>query len=202
MRATCARNWEEAVRQVEGRPDAQQQAVALITVHAAKGLEWPIVIPINMTGSPREEGRIVYDRGRAQFSTRVLGVEPTGYANVKAANDREQERERVRLWYVACTRARDCLILPRHAAALPERSWARLVDLDLEALPAFESERVPEAPPTAAERIENGQSPEVFAAEAERIVSATRRLTWRSPSLAEAGAPSRRRAPRSFALPR
>jgi superfamily I DNA/RNA helicase len=37
-------NWEEAVRQVEGRPDAQEQSVAL-TIHAAKGLEWPIVIP-------------------------------------------------------------------------------------------------------------------------------------------------------------
>src|ERR1700680_1148426 len=124
-------NWKEAVRQVEGRPDAQQQAVALITVHAAKGLEWPIIIPINMTGAPHEEGRVVYDRRRAQFSTRVLGVEPGGYANVKASNDREQERERVRLWYVASTRARDFLILPRHVAALPERSWARLVDLDL-----------------------------------------------------------------------
>ena len=46
-------NWEEAVRQVEGRPDAEEQSVALITIHAAKGLEWPIVIPINMTGTPK-----------------------------------------------------------------------------------------------------------------------------------------------------
>jgi ATP-dependent exoDNAse (exonuclease V) beta subunit len=47
------KNWEEAVRQVEGRPDAEQQSVALITIHSAKGLEWPIVIPVNMTGTPR-----------------------------------------------------------------------------------------------------------------------------------------------------
>jgi ATP-dependent exoDNAse (exonuclease V) beta subunit len=30
-------NWEDAKRQVEGRPDAEEQAVSLITVHAAKG---------------------------------------------------------------------------------------------------------------------------------------------------------------------
>src|SRR5437773_1935702 len=32
-------NWTDAVRQVEGRPDAEENAVALVTVHAAKGLE-------------------------------------------------------------------------------------------------------------------------------------------------------------------
>src|SRR6202035_485143 len=30
-------NWEEVVRQAEGRPDAEQESVSLITVHAAKG---------------------------------------------------------------------------------------------------------------------------------------------------------------------
>ena len=50
-------NWEEAVRQVEGRPDAELQSVTLITIHAAKGLEWPIVIPVNMTGPPKAEIR-------------------------------------------------------------------------------------------------------------------------------------------------
>ncbi|OSJ37261.1 hypothetical protein BSZ19_00025, partial [Bradyrhizobium japonicum] len=41
----------DEARAVEGRPDAQEEAVALFTMHAAKGLEWPVVIPINtMTG--------------------------------------------------------------------------------------------------------------------------------------------------------
>src|SRR5260370_29871067 len=38
-------NREEAVREVEGRPDAVQQSVALMAIHTAKGLEWPVVSP-------------------------------------------------------------------------------------------------------------------------------------------------------------
>jgi ATP-dependent exoDNAse (exonuclease V) beta subunit len=45
------RNWDDTEAQVEGRPDAEADSVPIITMHLAKGLEWPIVIPIN---SPTE----------------------------------------------------------------------------------------------------------------------------------------------------
>ena len=44
-------NWNDAEAQVEGRPDAEAESVSIITMHLAKGLEWPVVIPIN---SPTE----------------------------------------------------------------------------------------------------------------------------------------------------
>lgn len=41
--------WEDEARAVEGRPDAQEDLVALFTMHAAKDLEWPVVIPASST---------------------------------------------------------------------------------------------------------------------------------------------------------
>jgi hypothetical protein len=79
-------NWEEAVRQVEGRPDAEENAIALITVHAAKGLEWPVVIPINMTGRPYPEIGVMHDRRKDSFSIPLLGIHPAGYRELRSWN--------------------------------------------------------------------------------------------------------------------
>ena len=43
-------------------------------------------------------------------------------------DDESLMRERERLWYVACTRARELLIVPELAQA-EQKSWARVVDL-------------------------------------------------------------------------
>jgi ATP-dependent exoDNAse (exonuclease V) beta subunit len=178
-------NWEEATRQVEGRPDAEQEAISLITVHAAKGLEWPIVIPINMTGTPQSESALVQDRRSSTFSVPVLGVEPTAYTNLRSWSEQELARERVRLWYVATTRARDLLILPRHSAKLPDNCWARIVDFGLASLAGIESE-IGEGRRIAAEVKENAQTREIFATEAARIAKLSRTLVWQRPSRDEA----------------
>jgi ATP-dependent exoDNAse (exonuclease V) beta subunit len=174
-------NWDEATRQVEGRPDAEQEAVSLITVHAAKGLEWPIVVPINMTGTPQPESALVQDRRSNSFSVPVLGVEPGGYAGLRSRSELELARERVRLWYVATTRARDLLILPRHSAKLPDNCWARILDFGLDSLHALDS-GIGEGRRSAAEAKENKQRPESFAAEAAAIAKLKRSLVWQRPS--------------------
>ncbi|WP_409192023.1 UvrD-helicase domain-containing protein [Bradyrhizobium sp. RDM4] len=178
-------NWEEAVRQVEGRPDAEQEAVSLITVHAAKGLEWPVVIPINMTGAPKADSGLVQDRSKHLFSIPIFGACPTGYADIEARAEEEQRRERVRLWYVAATRARDLLILPRHSADLSDKCWAKLVDLGLAGLPSINPKDVGTAKDRKVTPRENGQTRKTFAAEATAIFDARKTVVWRRPSRSE-----------------
>jgi exodeoxyribonuclease-5 len=181
-------NWSEAVRQVEGRPDAEDEAVALMTIHAAKGLEWPIVIPINMTGAPRAEKGVVHDRRAGTFSIAVLGVDPAGHPAAAQQNEDELDRERVRLWYVAATRARDLVMLPRHSAPLGEKSWARRVALGLDAVAPIDPDRLPVAVAAMASPAENPQTRELFAQEAHRIVESATPLEWQRPSRDEIAA--------------
>ena len=53
------------------------------------------------------------------------------------ADDECLARERERIWYVACTRARELLIVPQQSAAA-QNSWARVVDLAWAELPALD----------------------------------------------------------------
>ena len=42
-----SRDWRIGAAYNEGRADAEGDAIEIITIHSAKGLEWPVVIPIN-----------------------------------------------------------------------------------------------------------------------------------------------------------
>ena len=97
----------------------------------------------------------------------------------------EDGRERVRLWYVATTRARDLLILPRHGAELSPNSWANIVDLQLDKLPRLVPAKLGDEKIPAPDRAENTQTREIFAAEAARIMQAMHKLEWTRPSRME-----------------
>jgi superfamily I DNA/RNA helicase len=103
------RNWDDTEAQVEGRPDAEADSVSIITMHLAKGLEWPIVIPINSPTELYDDTTFLHRRSDDTVHFKILDEAPAEYELVKAAERDQVRRERVRLWYVAITRACDLL---------------------------------------------------------------------------------------------
>lgn len=137
----------------------------------------------------------MHDRRAGEFSIPVLGIETGSYAAIKAWNEAENERERVRLWYVATTRARDLLVLPRHRAPLSDKCWGRLMELGIEDLSAIDPGDFKQttAPPTASAEI--GQTRAQFAAEAQKVADASLTIEWHRPSLHEDNKPSSEPSP-------
>ena len=79
-----------------------------------------------MTGIMAPESAVT-DRDNDIFYCPVFGVHPVGYDEARDAEKAELDRERIRLWYVAATRARELLVLPRLDVAPAHqpgsRSW-------------------------------------------------------------------------------
>jgi exodeoxyribonuclease-5 len=173
--------WQEGTREIEGRADAELDALHVITIHSAKGLEWPVVIPINTTTGVQGTKGILYRRDDETLHMKIAGIEPASYTEVKAFEEEELERERVRLWYVACTRARDLLVLPRHEDP-PKGSWAKVLDLHLEDLPTISPGVFKAAAPEPAVPARNQQDQATFIKEYAVIAASRPEVHWVRPS--------------------
>ncbi|MFO0601409.1 MAG: UvrD-helicase domain-containing protein [Myxococcaceae bacterium] len=131
-RATSFRQVIEALQeQAEegGAPEAPiveegTDGVRMMTVHAAKGLEFPVVILAEPTANStwREPTHWV-DPERSLWVHAVAGCLPAELREHEAEVLERDHEEAVRLAYVAATRARDLLVVPACSDRRFEDTW-------------------------------------------------------------------------------
>ena len=133
-------------------------SVSLMTIHAAKGLEFPVVFVVNLsrgTGGRRHAIRVVSDAEHGAAWLSVGDFQSEADADAKA-KDREETK---RLLYVALTRARDRLYL---ASEVKETGWRAFGGSLGDILPAgikarFEAASLSPAPETTEWTAASGQ---------------------------------------------
>jgi len=96
-------------------------AVLVTTIHASKGLEFPVVVLANLGVKRQDRNDPVPDRENSALHVRVLGdgvagrpgpeFKTPGYDLHSAREEVHADAEDVRLLYVAATRARDHLVV-------------------------------------------------------------------------------------------
>jgi ATP-dependent helicase/nuclease subunit A len=121
-------------REGEGQMDESANVVRLMTIHQAKGLEFPVVIVPDLHREPtRRDSSFILDRhkgltvkipdGRGRSARGAL------FSELSRRNRWREEFESMRLLYVAATRAEDRLIF---SASVPGRELKNLASTESE----------------------------------------------------------------------
>ena len=137
-----------------GAPEAPMveegsDGVRLMTVHKAKGLEFPVVILADLTCRlHRDEASRYLDAGRRLCALKIGGWAPRELHEHEHEEVLRDRAEGVRLAYVAATRARDLLVVPAIGDDPWEGGW--LSPLNAALYPAVEmrqaATRAPKSP--------------------------------------------------------
>jgi len=123
---------ESGVRAGEAISEAQD-SVQLMTIHKAKGLEFPLVVLADAgRADPTSSvpGMLMPETGLALKLGR-LEQDPMLYRYARMVNKAKDQAEAYRLLYVACTRGQDKLIISGHVDKRGgSRGYLKLLDVD------------------------------------------------------------------------
>jgi ATP-dependent exoDNAse (exonuclease V) beta subunit len=116
--AWAARQGSETARVAEAAlPETDTDTLKIMTIHSAKGLEFPMVI-VSGLGSrlTRNSGGVEVLWPRSGGCSFKLGsrLQTADFDVAKPVDEQMDYHERLRLLYVACTRARDHLVVSLH----------------------------------------------------------------------------------------
>ena len=116
--AWVSRQTAEGARVAEAvLPESDDDAVRVMTVHAAKGLEFPITVLSGMSTVPRAwpaPAQVVFPPGGGVGYSFGQDVATEEYRAWVPIDEQMSLHERARLLYVACTRAQDHLVVSLH----------------------------------------------------------------------------------------
>ncbi len=131
-------------------PETDDDAVRIMTIHGAKGLEFPVTIVSGMStlpARPRGEPEVVFPPTGAVGYKVGPGLTTSEYDAWAPIDEQMGLHERIRLLYVACTRARDHLVVSlyrRERANSPDPSKRTNAELLLDGMGRLVDE-VPDA---------------------------------------------------------
>ena len=128
-------------------PETDDDAVQIMTIHAAKGLEFPIVILLGLADNPSANaGSALFDRTDGAVEVKLGALQTPGYAVLQEQEKAHAAAEQVRLAYVAATRARDHLLVSLHQSTASGNQHSNGIAAKINAMPAgaLPHQRVPD----------------------------------------------------------
>ena len=173
--------WSRCASHDEGVVDAEEHAIKIVTIHSSKGLEWPVVIPINTASGMRSPDQFIYRRSDDTMHWVLEDVVPPKLAEAIETEEQAASEEHLRLLYVACTRAMDLLVLPDFSS-VRESSWARAVDFKLASVPLLDIRHLAKKEFPRSVDPPNTQTQVQFEAEQSEIVGSSPPVRWLRPS--------------------